>query len=91
MPPNIYCVALILSVRAQFVESRLSKVELGGVNGVKRGKSHQNLTAAQTVFIDFFFQICYSTFQQAAEAAFRSRSFIILTIINTLVRRGNSN
>ena len=30
-----------------FVESRLSNVELGGVNGVKRGKSHHNLTAAQ--------------------------------------------
>ena len=30
-----------------FVESRLSNVELDGVNGVKRGKSHQNLTAAQ--------------------------------------------
>ena len=30
-----------------FVESRLSNVELVGVNGVKRGKSHQNLTAAQ--------------------------------------------
>jgi len=25
----------------------LSNVELGGVNGVKRGKSHHNLTAAQ--------------------------------------------
>ena len=35
---------LTLSVRAQFVESRLSKVELGGV---KRGKSHQSITAAQ--------------------------------------------
>jgi hypothetical protein len=29
------------------VESRLSNVELGGVNGVKRGKSHQSITAAQ--------------------------------------------
>ncbi len=25
----------------------MSNVELGGVNGVKRGKSHHNLTAAQ--------------------------------------------
>ena len=33
--------------QGDFVESRLSNVELGGVNGVKRGKSHQNLTAAQ--------------------------------------------
>ncbi len=39
-----------MSVRAQFVESRLSNVELGGVNGVKRGKSHQSITAAHTAF-----------------------------------------
>ena len=26
---------------------RMSNVELGGVNGVKRGKSHQSITAVQ--------------------------------------------
>ena len=31
--------------KPQFVD--LSNVELGGVNGVKRGKSHQSITAAQ--------------------------------------------
>ncbi len=36
-----------MPVKEQFVESRLSNVELGGVNGVKRGKSHQSITAAQ--------------------------------------------
>ena len=36
---------VVCLVKAQFVD--LSNVELGGVNGVKRGKSHQNLTAVQ--------------------------------------------
>ena len=30
----------------------LSNVELGGVNGVKRGKSHHNLTAAQATILN---------------------------------------
>ncbi len=44
--------------KAQFVESRLSNVELGGVNGVKRGKSHQSITAAQPAVETVLMIIC---------------------------------
>ena len=38
--------------QGDFVEFRLSNVELGGVNGVKRGKSHQSITAAQAAILN---------------------------------------